>query len=107
MANLRRVSDGEGEQGASSQSIKWNKDKSFKEVTGPFPTIGESMKVGSITARSYSKRDSWITTIVTEILEEIKDTKCHYIRFKTKNSEYEWWVGLYPKKINKEDNKKN
>jgi len=39
-----------------------------------------------------------LTTPVTKILETIKDDDVHYVRFKTGNSEYEWWSGKYPKK---------
>jgi hypothetical protein len=55
------------------------------------------MLVGSITARSYSDQDYFLTTTVTEILEEITNEQTHYIRFRTGNSEYEWWNGIYPK----------
>lgn len=95
--NLRRVPDGKGDAGGSSQAIAWNDDGTFKEVVDHKPTIGCSMKVGSVTARSYSNQDYWLTTDVTEILEEIKNDDTHYIRFKTGNSEYEWWNGIYPK----------
>ena len=87
MATLKRVSDGKGDQGGLSQAIKWNEDSTFKEVVSDRPTIGCSMYVGSVTARSYSYQDYWLTTEITEILEEKDD----YVKFKTKNSEYEWW----------------
>jgi hypothetical protein len=47
--------------------------------------------VGSVTARSYSAQDYWLTTKVTEIVEEKKDAEGYYelIRFKTENSVYE------------------
>jgi hypothetical protein len=97
MATIRRIKDGKGDQGARSEAIKWNEDGTFKEVIDSKPTIGCSMLVGSVTARSYSKQDYWLTTEVTEILEEIKNDDTFYIRFKTRNSEYEWWTGKYPK----------
>jgi len=95
--HLRRVSDGAGDSGGSSQAIEWNDNKTFKKVKGYIPTLGCSMKVGSVTARSYHNQDWWMTTPVTEILEEIKNDDVFYIRFKTGNSEYEWWNGQYPK----------
>lgn len=95
--SLRRVRDGEGDQGACSQAIEWNEDRTFKEVKSDRPTIGCSMLVGSVTARSYSDRDYWLTTVVTEILEEIENDSVMYVRFKTGNSIYEWWSGEYPK----------
>jgi hypothetical protein len=97
--NLRRTRDGEGEQGSLSEVIAWNEDRTFKEVVGAIPVVGCSVKVGSPFARSYSTRDWWMTTVVTEILEEIKNDDVHYIRFMTENSEYEWWTGIYPKEI--------
>jgi hypothetical protein len=97
--SLRRVSDGEGYVGASSEAIEWNEDNTFKSVVNHIPVVGCSMKVGSLIAGTYSKRDWWLTTIVTEILEEIKNDDVHYVRFKTENSEYEWWNGKYPKSV--------
>ncbi len=44
------------------------------------------MLVGSITARTYSDQDYWLTTVVTEIIEDKGD----YVKFKTGNSVYEW-----------------
>lgn len=86
MAQLRRLSDGKGDMGSRSEAIAWNADGSFKEIVGRRPTVGCSMLVGSVTARTYDDQDFWLTTIVTEILEERED----YVRFKTENSEYEW-----------------
>lgn len=86
MAQLRRLSDGKGDMGSRSEAIAWNEDGSFKEIVGRRPTVGCSMLVGSVTARTYDDQDFWLTTIVTEILEESEN----YVRFKTENSEYEW-----------------
>ena len=93
MARLKRVADGEMEEGALAEAIAWNEDGTFKEVVGNYPVVGCSMKVGSITARSYSNRDWWLTTEVTEILEEKIEDGLLYIKFKTKNSVYELWGG--------------
>jgi hypothetical protein len=78
------------EQGARVDAISWNEDKTFKEVVDHKPVVGCSLLVGSVTARSYSAQDYWLTTVVTEILEEEKDDKGYlkFVRFKTKNSEY-------------------
>ena len=86
MASLRRLSDGVTEHGSRSEAILWNTDGTFKEVVSNRPTIGCSMLVGSMTARSYLAQDYWLTTVVTEILEDTKD----YVKFKTENSIYEW-----------------
>jgi hypothetical protein len=96
MAKLRRLKDGAGESGALTESIAWNPDGSFKEVAGHRPMIGCSLRVGSLTARSYSGSDYWLTTPITEILEEIRTDDTDYVRFKTENSEYEWWSGIHP-----------
>ena len=85
MARLRRMSDGAGDAGARVEAIAWNEDGSFKEVVSDYPTVGCSLLVGSITARTYSNQDFWLTTLVTEILEE----RDNYVKFKTKNSIYE------------------
>ena len=87
MATLRRIPDGAGDQGSRSEAIKWKKDGTFKKVVSSRPTIGCSMLVGSLTARSYSEKDYWLTTVVTEILEERDD----YVKFRTENSIYEWF----------------
>lgn len=88
MATLKRVGDGAGDSGARVEAIKWNDDGTFKEVVANKPVVGCSLLVGSVTARSYSSQDYWLTTTVTEIIEERED----YIRFKTGNSEYELFI---------------
>jgi hypothetical protein len=89
MARLYKIhSDGSAEfkeQGARVQAIAWNEDRTFKEVVAHVPTVGCSLLVGSVTARSYSDQDYWLTTKVTEILVESAIS----IKFKTENSTYE------------------
>lgn len=87
MARLRRISDGAGDEGARSLALAANEDNTDIVIKGNRPIVGCLMQVGSVTARSYSRFDYWTTTPVTEILEETED----YVRFKTQNSEYEWW----------------
>jgi hypothetical protein len=92
MATLRRISDGKGDSGARVEAIAWDEDGKIKEVVSNRPTVGCSLLVGSVTARSYSKQDYWLTTEVTEILEErIDENKVLYVKFKTGNSIYEFW----------------
>lgn len=88
MAKLRRVSDGAGDAGSRVEAIRWKEDGTFKEIAGNRPVVGCSLLVGSVTARSYSDKDFWLTTKVTEIIEERDD----YVRFKTGNSEYELFL---------------
>jgi hypothetical protein len=78
------------EQGSRIDAIAWNDDGTFKEVAGHLPITGCSLLVGSISARSYSDQDYWLTSKVTEVLEEKKDDdgRFYYVRFRTKNSEY-------------------
>jgi hypothetical protein len=91
MPTLRRVSDGEGFSGSLVESIAWDEDGLIKEVTGSKPTVGESLRVGSMTAGTYTDRDYWLTTPITEIIKEEKneDGKLTYVMFKTENSVYE------------------
>ncbi len=95
--HIKRLHDGVHESGGASQAIAWKEDRSFDKVVAHVPTVGCSMLVGSVTARSFSDRDYWLTTPVVEILEEINNDDVHYVRFRTENSEYEWWTGKYPK----------
>lgn len=88
MARIRRESDGVSESGSRSEAISWNEDRTFKEVVGNRPIVGCSMLVGSVTARSYANQDYWLTTVVTEIIEDKGD----YVKFRTENSIYEWWA---------------
>jgi len=85
MATLRRLSDGAGDSGARVVSIRWKKDRTFDRIEGSRPIVGNSMLVGSVSARTYSRQDYWLTTPVTEILEERKN----YVKFRTENSIYE------------------
>jgi hypothetical protein len=73
------------EQGARVEAIAWNENRTFKEIVANVPTVGCSLLVGSVTARTYSDQDYWLTTVVTEILEE----SAVGIKFKTENSIYE------------------
>jgi len=78
------------EQGARVEAIAWNEDRTFKEIVDSKPVVGCSLLVGSVTARTYSAQDYWLTTVVTEIIEERKneDGYLEFVRFKTSNSEY-------------------
>jgi len=94
MPKLRRMRDGEGFAGSLVESIAWNEDGSFKEVTGSKPTVGESVRVGTMTAGTYTNRDWWMTTPITLILEERKNEegKLEYVKFETENSTYEMFA---------------
>jgi hypothetical protein len=79
------------EQGQRVEAIAWNDDGTFKEIVDSKPVVGCSLLVGSVTARSYSSQDYWLTTKVTEIIEEKKDEQgfLEFVKFKTENSLYE------------------
>lgn len=101
MARLVRKRDGAGDSGGMSMLIKCKKDGDWyvveKDPDGqPIieygkPKIGYMVRVGSVTARSYSSQDYWQTTPVIEIIEEKED----YVKFKTASpneSIYEWFA---------------
>ena len=85
MATLKRLKDGKTVSGRDVDAIKWQEDKTFGGVVGHKPIVGNSLLV------SNSFNDYWLTTVVTEILEEKKDEKeqLTYVKFKTQNSIYE------------------
>lgn len=92
MPRLRRERDGAGDSGAMIQLFRLGPDgeieskipKSIEEVT-----VGWAVRVGSITARSYSYQDYWTTTPITEIIEQsVTDDGDDYIKFRTGNSVY-------------------
>jgi len=87
MPSLRRLSDGAGDSGAMSVAMRLSVSGDGWVVEGERPIVGCVMKVGSISARSYSYQDWWMTTEVTEILEDTPEM----VRFLTRSgSEYEW-----------------
>jgi hypothetical protein len=90
--HLRRISDRRSWSGLRSEAIAWDEESEVGKIHGHEPEIGKSILVGPIRSN-----DIWITTQVEEILEEIRTEQVDYIRFRTKNSEYEWWNGVHPK----------
>ena len=92
MAKLRRTRDGEGFAGSIVFAIRLDptNPKKLETKETKKPIIGWALRVGSVTAGTYSTRDWWMTTPVTEILEE-KTNNQYYCKFKTGNSTYEFW----------------
>ena len=88
MPSLRRLRDGAGDSGSRVEAIKYFDDgKTPPEVVGNKPMVGCCLLVGSVSARTYSSQDYWLTTPIIEILSNNKGVW----RFKTKNgSEYEY-----------------
>lgn len=89
MAILYKIhSDGSAEfkeQGTRVEAIAWKENGNFDKIVANVPTVGCSLLVGSVTARSYSDQDYWLTTKVTKIVEESAIS----VKFKTENSIYE------------------
>jgi hypothetical protein len=59
--------------------LEWNSDGTFKEKFSE-PAVGRSLLMSP-----FNQFFTWQTTIITEIIEE----KEGYLKFKTKNSNYE------------------
>lgn len=86
--SLVRESDGAGDSGPLS-TLYWMENEEVKWEHNAKPRLGCSVRVGSITGRTFAMQDYWTTTPVTEILEET-DTE---VKFKTRsNSIYVWKI---------------
>ena len=79
---LVRERDGLSNVGHKAGWIEWSEDGKFKELHNE-PAVGRSLILDPKSAPSYT----WMTTAVTEILEQ----KENYIKFATLNSTYELW----------------
>lgn len=87
--SLRRTRDGAGDSGPMSEAIVPKPEGGYPDIeVAARPRVGVAIRVGSPYARSYQAQDWWMTTVITEILEDEPE----YVRFKTGNSEYEWKV---------------
>ena len=78
---LVRERDGLTKQSKGIKWIEWNEDGTFKEQFKE-GAIGRSLLMSP-----FNQSFTWQTTTVTEIVEQRED----YIKFKTKNSNYELW----------------
>jgi hypothetical protein len=78
---LIRERDGLSNVGHKAGWIEWDEDGTFKELHDE-PAVGRSLILDPQRI-SYT----WMTTTVTEILEQ----KENYIKFATTNSTYELW----------------
>ena len=79
-----------GDSGGMSSSIYFNFSET-KIRNDAAPTVGESIQVGSLYARTMSSQDWWVTTPVEEILEEFEDDDAFNVKFKTKSGSYYHW----------------
>ena len=78
---LVRERDGLTHYGREMGWIEFNEDSTFKEKHDE-PAIGRSLMLDP-----HRFSFTWLTTNVTEIVEQRDD----YIKFKTRNSNYELW----------------
>ena len=76
---LVRERDGLTKQSEDVMWVEWNEEGRFKEKHTE-PAVGRSLLMSP-----FSEFFAWQTTSVTEITEQRED----YIKFKTKNSNYE------------------
>lgn len=86
MYRMFRESDNAGDQGGDSTAFWFDSDGDFQKELDARPRVGVSMRVGSISARSYTHQDWWQTTLITEIIEDNGD----HVKFRTGNSVYNW-----------------
>lgn len=84
MAKLIRDRDGEGYSGSLVLALEFDGKTPGGKVIGYKPMVGYCLKVGTMTAGTYSDRDWWMTTPITEIISETEEE----IKFKTANSTY-------------------
>ena len=73
MPKLIRDRDGEGYYGCNVQALDFDGETPGGKVVGNEPMVGYCLKVGTMTAGTYSSRDWWMTTPITEIISETDD----------------------------------
>lgn len=90
---LQRIGDGRSNIGKKLIWVEWNEDGKGKGIHTE-PQIGFSLCLDQYTIKSdidglpSASGFSWMTTEITEIIEDKKSKEYHKIHFKTKNSEY-------------------
>lgn len=83
---LLRESDQLIKIGTKLKYIEWNEDRTFKNAC-------DEPKVGySVILDPHRLSYTWLTTPITEILEESEDST--YLKFKTENSVYELFKNI-------------
>jgi hypothetical protein len=87
--SLKRLSDGAGDIGGMSEARWIDETGTMRVEPDARPRVGVCMRVGSLHARTYSGQDWWMTTPITQIVEEAPDR----VVFETRSgSTYEWTV---------------
>jgi hypothetical protein len=80
-------SDGMGDSGGMS-ILMWEENGEIKVEHDSKPRVGVCVRVGSTYARTMQYQDWWQTSYIKEILEEEENR----VKFRTKNSIYEWKI---------------
>ena len=88
----RRIpDDGAGDSGVMCMKLRLDEaTDTLEELSCDYPEVGWALKVGSPAARSYAGQEWWMTSYITEILEETDDDESVRVLFKTGNSTYAW-----------------
>lgn len=91
--SLQRERDSAGDSGQMSLGLVPVYDENSVPIDLNYehncrPRVGIVMRVGSLTAQSYSYQDYWQTTLITEIIDETENC----VKFRTGNSVYTWEI---------------
>ena len=90
MYSLYRERDGKGDAGGLSMALWLDDEGNIMHEHNARPRVGVAMRVGSICARTMTSQDWWQTTLIEEIIEDLKDV----VKFRTMNgSVYTWRCG--------------
>lgn len=85
--SLKKVGDHPvGDSGGMSMLLWVDKDGKVQSEHNARPRVGTCIRVGSIYARTYQSQDWWQTSNIEEILVD----ELRYVKFRTRNSIYEW-----------------
>jgi hypothetical protein len=89
MARFSLVREGDGAGDSGPMSVMFFPEDGNRTIPTSLqdrPQVGGVIRVGSPYGRTYQAQDWWQTSLIEEILEESDD----YVRFRTRNSIYEW-----------------
>lgn len=79
--------DGAGDSGPMCTRFRQDPDTGQIVSEPGRPTVGWGLKVGSMTARTYSAQDWWACTPIIEIIEDTGKT----VKFKTRSGSIYTW----------------
>lgn len=88
--SLQRIepADGAGDSGPVSDAVWLAEDEEVQVERDARPRVGVAIRVGSPYARTMQAQDWWMTSTITEIIEDTPDE----VIFKTGNSKYKWQI---------------